>query len=158
MRVGTVAIFGLFTSFCSLPASADPIVFPYNGLLNITAASPECGGRIQIDDIFAAIYRPLVSPDTTPGALHLYKERQAFRMEDKKKGQFRGSGSYDGVLLDGRGIISTYTGTYSNVVVTPKTIVIGTTEFITMVGTFTNFDNRTDCTVSFRASFNARAS
>jgi hypothetical protein len=159
MRRTIISCLGLIIGLGTLPASSEGVLgFPFVGVLTMTTTSPECGGNILVDDIFPAIYRPLISPDTIPGALQLYKERQAVRMEDTKKGQFRGSGNYNGTLFDGRGRVQTFTGAYSDVIVSPKGITPGTTEFVTMKGTFTNFDGRVGCTVSIRASFNARAS
>lgn len=142
-----------------LAAQAAPPLdhWPFNGSLHILTTTPQCGSNPDVDEIYSSMYRPLIAGDSNPGALHLYKLRQAVRMVDTSaQGQFRGSGTYNGVQLTGRGTIETYTGAYSGVVVTPATIT-GTTLFVTMRGTITNMDNKTGCTVTFRASFDVRA-
>jgi hypothetical protein len=163
MRVHTIASCAALAIGASavLPASGAGLIgYPYQGLLTVETTSVACGGNPVVDDIYTALYAPVLSGFSTgPGVLHLSKLRQAVRMEDTKAfGLFKGSGNYNGTRLTGRGTLETFTGTYSDDVISPKTIEGGVTQFVTIVGSMTNFDGRIDCTVSFRASFAARAS
>lgn len=160
MRIGNFAS-GLAVAIIATTLPAHSVApndhWPFNGLFHVITATLQCGGNLQADEIYTAVYRPVIAGDTQPGALHLYKLRHALRMVDTSiQGQFRGSGNYNGTQFTGRGTIESFGGTYSGVVVSPATIT-ATTKFVTMAGTVTNLDNRTGCIVTFRASFDLRA-
>jgi hypothetical protein len=141
----------VFTLFGGV-ASAQTPPDSWQGAMTIRTLSAGCtqDDAFRIGKIAFAVYKPL-SGGTR---LQFVFDRTAANYLRTGAGQMKGAGSYTATKLGSRAGVTQFSGTFS-IVQSPATVV-ATTPNVILTGSFTNFHDKTGCTVGFTALMTKR--
>lgn len=129
-------------------AFAAPPVW-VGGFLVVGVAGTACDqANIQVNEMYTAVFHPKLAGDTTVPAdvFQILVYQKGFRFVPSGTVHFGTSGNYSTAEWTARATIKNFTGTYSNLAVSPAPT--AATKFINMSGTFAKIDNL-DCAVTF---------
>jgi hypothetical protein len=130
----------------------------WEGFLTNTANPPSAcstvGGTGKADTR-VSIFRPHIKASDTPTFLSIVQTRAAISFgnsNETSNPQMNGSGTYNGFGVNSRGKGFSYSGTFSNFVVTPNPV-LSTTQVINVTGTLNNYFNTSGCNIKFEAVY-----
>jgi len=160
-KVLILAAAAILWSGAAFAATTPPVWV--GGLLVTGLVGADCGNsqftNYTVNEMYTAVFHPKLSGDSsvTTDVLQISQGGQkAYHYIPSGSVHFAaGAGNYSATTWTGRATIKTFTGTFSNLAITPATI-HANTKFVEITGTFNKVD-ALNCSVTFAMPLTLKA-